>query len=46
VVLGTDYPAPMLLNDAVNWVNGLPQLTDVEKEAILSTNPGRMLGMS
>jgi aminocarboxymuconate-semialdehyde decarboxylase len=46
VVLGTDYPAPMLLHDAVNWVNRLPQLTDVEKEAILSTNPGRMLGMS
>lgn len=44
VVLGTDYPAPMLLHDAVNWVNGLTELTEAEKTAILSTNPGRVLG--
>jgi aminocarboxymuconate-semialdehyde decarboxylase len=44
VVLGTDYPAPMVLHDAVNWVRGLPQLDDGEKEAILVTNPARMLG--
>jgi aminocarboxymuconate-semialdehyde decarboxylase len=44
VVLGTDYPAPMFLSDPVNWVRGLPELDEVEKEAILVTNPGRMLG--
>ena len=44
VVLGTDYPAPMLLHDAVNWVNGLIELTEAEKTAILSANPGRVLG--
>ena len=44
VVLGTDYPAPMVLHDAVTWVRGLPQLDEAEKEAILVTNPGRMLG--
>ncbi|MEX1125513.1 MAG: amidohydrolase family protein [Acidimicrobiia bacterium] len=45
VMLGTDYPAPMLLHDAVNWVNGLPELTDLERQAILSTNPMALLGL-
>jgi len=45
VVLGTDYPAPMVLHDAVNWVRGLPELTDDEKEAILSKNPTNLLGL-
>lgn len=45
VVLGTDYQAPMLLHDAVNRVNGLPELTTWEKEAILSTNATRLLGL-
>jgi aminocarboxymuconate-semialdehyde decarboxylase len=45
VVLGTDYPAPMVQHDAVNWVNGLPQLSAGEKEAILSANPTRILGL-
>lgn len=45
VVLGTDYPAPMVLHDAVNWVRGLPELSDEEKEAILSENPTRILGI-
>lgn len=45
VVLGTDYPAPMVLHDAVNWVRGLPELSDSEKEAILSRNPSRILGL-
>lgn len=44
IVLGTDYPAPMLLHDAVNWVNGLPELAETEKEAILSTNAISFLG--
>ena len=45
VVLGTDYPAPMVLHDPVNWVNGLPELTASEKEAIISTNPMTLLRM-
>jgi len=44
VVLGTDYPAPMFLHDPVNWVRGLPQLDESEKEAILVDNPSRILG--
>jgi aminocarboxymuconate-semialdehyde decarboxylase len=45
VVLGSDYPAPMFLNDPVRWVEGLPELSAVEKEAILRDNPTRMLGL-
>jgi hypothetical protein len=26
-------------------VSGLPEITAIEKEAILSTNPGRLLGI-
>ncbi len=44
VVLGTDYPAPMFLHDPVNWVNGLPELSETEKTAILISNPGRVVG--
>ena len=44
VVLGTDYPAPMFLHDPVNWVRGLPELTEDEKEAILAGNPSRLVG--
>jgi aminocarboxymuconate-semialdehyde decarboxylase len=46
VVLGTDYPAPMVLHDAVNWVRGLPELTTTEQEAVLVKNPTALLGMS
>lgn len=45
VVLGTDYPAPMVLLDAVNWVSGLGCLDADEKEAILSRNPAALLGL-
>ena len=45
VVLGTDYPAPMFLTDPANWVRGLAELTAPEKEAILATNPARLLGI-
>lgn len=43
VVLGTDYPAPMFLFDPVNWVNGLPELSEQEKRAILVDNSNRLL---
>jgi aminocarboxymuconate-semialdehyde decarboxylase len=45
VVLGTDYPAPMFLYDPVNWVRGLPELTETEKEAILVGNSNALLGV-
>ena len=45
VVLGTDYPAPMFLHDPVNWVRGLPELGESEKEAILAGNPNALLGV-
>lgn len=43
VMLGTDYPAPMLLKDAVNWVKGLDCLSEDEKQSILVTNASRLL---
>ncbi len=45
VVLGTDYPAPMFLDDPVNWINGLGSLTADEKKAILEDNAARLLGL-
>jgi aminocarboxymuconate-semialdehyde decarboxylase len=45
VVLGTDYPAPMILEDCVRWINSLEGLTADEKDAILSKNPARLLGL-
>lgn len=45
VMLGTDYPAPMLLRDAVAWVDGLPELTADEKDAILRRNAAAFLGL-
>jgi aminocarboxymuconate-semialdehyde decarboxylase len=45
VVLGTDYPAPMVLKDAVRWVRSLSCLSHEEKEAILSVNSARLLGL-
>jgi aminocarboxymuconate-semialdehyde decarboxylase len=44
VVFGTDYPAPMIVPDAVNWIRGLGSLTDQEKDAILSSNPATLIG--
>jgi aminocarboxymuconate-semialdehyde decarboxylase len=45
VMLGTDYPAPMFLQKSVNWINSLSQLTDDEKESILSVNSAAFLGL-
>ncbi len=45
VVFGTDYPCPMEMVDSVNWINSLGSLTCSEKQAILSVNPARMLGI-
>ena len=45
VVLGTDYPAPMMEPDPVPWIEAMDSLTADEKEAVLSTNPARLLGL-
>ena len=45
VVLGTDYPAPMFLDDPVRWINGLDSFTTDEKKAILEDNASRLLGL-
>ena len=45
VVFGTDYPAPMVIADAVRWINGLEVLTADEKLAILSRNPAQLVGL-
>lgn len=45
VVLGTDYPAPMMLDDAVPWIRGLGSFTTAEKDAILADNATRLLGL-
>jgi aminocarboxymuconate-semialdehyde decarboxylase len=43
VVLGTDYPAPMFLDGAVDWIMGLESLDAAEKSAILSGNADALL---
>jgi aminocarboxymuconate-semialdehyde decarboxylase len=45
VVLGTDYPAPMMEADPVPWINGMRSLSAEEKEGILERNPARLLGL-
>jgi hypothetical protein len=35
----------MFLHDPVNWVRGLPELTETEKEDILVGNSNRLLGV-
>jgi aminocarboxymuconate-semialdehyde decarboxylase len=45
VVLGTDYPAPMMEADPVRWIDAMESLTAEEKEAVLSGNPARLLGL-
>jgi aminocarboxymuconate-semialdehyde decarboxylase len=45
VVLGTDYPAPMMLDDPVRWIRSLPSFTAAEQDAILADNPTRLLGL-
>jgi aminocarboxymuconate-semialdehyde decarboxylase len=45
VVLGTDYPAPMMEPDPVPWINAMESLSPEEKNAVLSENPARLLGI-
>jgi aminocarboxymuconate-semialdehyde decarboxylase len=45
VVLGTDWPADMRIDWPVAWVQGLPSLTQEEKDLILWKNLERLLGL-
>jgi aminocarboxymuconate-semialdehyde decarboxylase len=45
VVLGTDYPAPMMEPDPVPWIQAMQSLSSEEKNAVLSENPARLLGI-
>ena len=45
VVLGTDYPAPMVQEDPVDWLEKMQGISDAERKAILETNPATMLGL-
>ncbi|MXZ91478.1 MAG: amidohydrolase [Chloroflexi bacterium] len=45
VVLGTDWPADMMIDWPVGWVMGLPSLTQDEKEAILWKNLEQLLSL-
>jgi aminocarboxymuconate-semialdehyde decarboxylase len=45
VVLGTDYPAPMMEPDPVPWIRAMESLSPEEKHAVLSENPARLLGI-
>ena len=44
-MLGTDWPCPMDLDDAVPWIRSLKSLTADEKEAILSKTATEVLGL-
>lgn len=44
VVLGTDHPADMGLDDPVAWVRANPLLDEVDRTAVLSGNAARILG--
>jgi len=45
VVFGTDWPYDMALDWPVSWILGMTSLTQDEKDAILSKNLERLLGL-
>lgn len=45
VLLGTDYPTPMIDAGQVPVVNGIKGLTDQDKEKVLGGNAARLLGL-
>ena len=45
VVFGTDWPYDMALDWPVAWIQGMATLTQAEKDAILSKNLERLLGL-
>jgi aminocarboxymuconate-semialdehyde decarboxylase len=45
VVLGTDYPFDMGLDDPIGLLDAVPGLTTAERDLILGTNAERLLGL-
>jgi len=45
VLLGTDYPTPMIDAGQVPVINGISSLTDRDKEKVLGGNAVRLLGL-
>ena len=45
VVLGTDWPFDMAIDEPVSWVRNMTKLTDAEKDAILGRNVEKLLGL-
>jgi aminocarboxymuconate-semialdehyde decarboxylase len=45
IVLGSDWPYDMGIDQPVEWVNSLQSLTQEEKEAILWKNLEKLLGI-
>ena len=46
VLLGTDYPTPMIDAGQVPVINGISSLTDQDKEKVLGGNAARLLGLT
>lgn len=45
VVFGTDFPAPMIVDDAVRWIDTMPELTPDERQAILRGNSNALFSI-
>lgn len=45
VLMGSDWPFDMAVDSPVEWLNGMGSLTQLEKEAIISTNLADLLGL-
>jgi predicted TIM-barrel fold metal-dependent hydrolase len=46
VLLGTDYPTPMIDAGQVSAINGIEGLTAEDKEKVLGGNAARLLGLT
>lgn len=46
VVFGTDWPAPMVVDDPVRWIESMPELTPDERAAVLYGNTNALFDIS
>lgn len=45
VVFGTDFPAPMVVEDSVHWIDTMPELTSEERHAMLRGNTNALFSI-